>query len=123
MTWLMVAIGGAAGSVLRYGAHRVAVNYAGTDTVLGTLAVNLTGSFILGFLATMFLGRFQVSDEVRNFLTVGLLGGFTTFSALSYQTVYLMDKGLVWPALAGLLGNVVLGLLVAYLGVGLARSL
>ena len=123
MTWLMVAIGGAAGSVLRYGAHRVAVNYAGTDTVLGTLAVNLTGSFILGFLATMFLGRFQVSDEVRNFLTVGLLGGFTTFSALSYQTVYLMEKGLVWPALAGLLGNVVLGLLVAYLGVGLARSL
>lgn len=123
MTWLMVAMGGAAGSVLRYGAHRVAVNYAGTDTVLGTLAVNLTGSFLLGFLATMFLGRFQVSDEVRNFLTVGLLGGFTTFSALSYQTVYLMDKGLVWPAVFGLLGNVVLGLLVAYLGVGLARSL
>ncbi len=119
----MVAMGGAAGSVLRYGAHRVAVNYAGTETVLGTLAVNLTGSFLLGFLATMFLGRLPVPDELRNFLTFGLLGGFTTFSALSYQTVYLMDKGLVWPALAGLLGNVVLGLVVAYLGVGLARSL
>ena len=117
MTWLMVAIGGAAGSVLRYGAHRVAVNYAGTDTVLGTLAVNLTGSFILGFLATMLIGRFSVSDEVRNLLTVGILGGFTTFSALSYQTVYLMDKGVVWPALASLLGNVILGLGVAYLGV------
>ena len=62
-------------------------------------------------------------DEFRNFLTVGLLGGFTTFSALSYETVYLLDKGLVWPALASLLGNVVLGLGVAYLGVGLARTL
>ena len=119
----MVAIGGAAGSVLLYGAHRVAVNYAGTDTVLGTLAVNLTGSFVLGFLATMLLGRFAVSDDVRNFLTFGLLGGFTTFSALSYQTIYLMDKGVVWPALAGLSGNVFLGLLVAYVGVGMARSL
>ena len=119
----MVAIGGAAGSVLRYGAHRVAVNYAGADTVLGTLAVNLSGSFVLGFLATMLLGRLAVPDEVRNFLTFGLLGGFTTFSALSYQTVYLMDKGLVLPALAGLMGNVVLGLLMAYLGVALARTL
>lgn len=118
----MVAMGGAAGSVLRYGAHRVAVNYAGADMVFGTLAVNLLGSFALGFLATLFLGRFPVPDEVRNFLTFGLLGGFTTFSALSYQTVYLMDKGVVWPALAGLSANVVLGLLVAYLGVGLARS-
>ncbi len=123
MTWLRVAMGVAAGSGLRYGAHRVAVNYAGTDTVLGTLAVNLTGSFVLGFLATMIIGRFPVPDELRNFLTFGLLGGFTTFSALSYQTVYLMDKGFVLPALASLMGNVVLGLLVAYLGVGLARTL
>ena len=123
MNWLMVALGGAAGSVLRYGAHRMAVNYAGADTVLGTLAANLTGSFILGFLATMLIGRFSVPEEVRNLLTVGLLGGFTTFSALSYQTVYLMDKGVVWPALASLSGNVVLGLAVAYLGVGLAKSL
>ena len=123
MNWLMVAMGGAAGSVFRYGAHRVAVNYAGADTVLGTLAVNLTGSFILGFLATILMGRFAVPDEVRNFLTVGLLGGFTTFSALSYQTVYLLDKGVVWPALAGLSGNVILGLAVAYLGVVLAGAL
>ena len=123
MTWLLVALGGAAGSVMRYGAQRVAVNYAGADTVFGTLAVNLTGSFALGFLATLFLVRLPVPDEVRNFLTVGLLGGFTTFSALSYQTVYLMDKGIIWPALAALLANVVLGLAVAILGVGLARSL
>ena len=123
MNWLMVALGGAAGSVLRYGAHRMAVNYAGADTVLGTLAVNLTGSFILGFLATMLIGRFSVPEEVRNLLPVGLLGGFTTFSALSYQTVYLMAKGGVWPALASLSGNGGLGLAGAYLGVGLAKSL
>ena len=123
MIWLMVAMGGAAGSVMRYGAQRVAVNLAGQETVLGTLAVNLTGSFALGLLATLLLGRFSMSVQMQNFLTVGVLGGFTTFSALSYQTVYLMEKGVVWPALAGLLANVLMGLAAAFLEVGLAKSL
>lgn len=123
MIWLMVAMGGAAGSVMRYGAQRVAVNFAGQETVLGTLAVNLTGSFALGFLATLLVGRFSMSVQMQNFLTVGVLGGFTTFSALSYQTVYLMEKGVVWPALISLLANVVMGLAVAFLGVGMAKAL
>ena len=91
MAWLMVAVGGGLGSVLRYGAQRIAANYAGPETVMGTLAVNLAGSFILGFLMTLLLVRFPVSTEVRIFLTVGILGGFTTFSTLSYQTVQLLE--------------------------------
>ena len=123
MIWLMVAMGGAAGSVMRYGAQRAAVNFAGQETVLGTLAVNLTGSFALGFLATLLVGRFSMTAQMQNFLTIGVLGGFTTFSALSYQTVYLMEKGVVWPALISLLANVVMGLAVAFLGVGMAKAL
>ena len=57
MIWLLVAAGGAAGSVLRYGVGRLAAHYLGADTIVGTLAVNTAGSFALGLLATIFLAR------------------------------------------------------------------
>lgn len=123
MLWLMVALGGGLGSVLRYGAQKLAVAYAGPDTVWGTLAVNLVGSFALGFLFTLLLVRIPVTPEVRTFLTFGFLGGFTTFSTLSYQTVNLLEHGMIVPALGGLAANVILGLAVAYAGVVLARAL
>lgn len=123
MAWLMVAVGGGLGSVLRYGAQRIAANYAGPETVMGTLAVNLAGSFILGFLMTLLLVRFPVSTEVRIFLTVGILGGFTTFSTLSYQTVQLLEINSPITALGGLAANVILGLALAYAGILLARAI
>ena len=123
MAWLMVAVGGGLGSVLRYGAQRIAANYAGPETVMGTLAVNLAGSFILGFLMTLLLVRFPVSAEVRIFLTVGILGGFTTFSTLSYQTVQLLEVNSPITALGGLAANVILGLALAYAGILLARAI
>ena len=122
MVWLMVAVGGGLGSVLRYGAQRIAANYAGPETVLGTLAVNLAGSFALGFLMTLLLGRFPVSPEFRAFLTVGVLGGFTTFSTLSYQTVQLMETNSSIAGVGSLAANVILGLALAYAGILLARA-
>ena len=119
----MVAVGGGLGSVLRYGAQRVAANYAGPDTVMGTLAVNLAGSFALGFLLTLVLGRFPVSNEIRTFLTFGFLGGFTTFSTLSYQTIALLESGFFISAIGSLAANVILGLALAYAGVVLARAI
>ena len=113
MIWLMVAVGGGLGSVLRYGTQRVAATYAGPDTVMGTLAVNLAGSFALGFLLTLVLGRFPVSNEIRTFLTFGFLGGFTTFSALSYQSITLLESGLLFSAVASVAANVILGLALA----------
>ena len=123
MAWLMVAVGGGLGSVLRYGAQRIAANYAGPETVMGTLAVNLAGSFILGFLITLLLVRFPVSTEVRIFLTVGLLGGFTTFSTLSYQTVQLLETNSPIAAIGSLAANVILGLALAYAGILLAPAI
>ena len=123
MAWLMVAVGGGLGSVLRYGAQRIAANYAGPETVMGTLAVNLAGSFILGFLITLLLVRFPVSTEVRIFLTVGLLGGFTTFSTLSYQTVQLLETNSPIAAIGSLAANVILGLALAYAGILVARAI
>ena len=64
-----------------------------------------------------------MSAQMQNFLAVGVLEDFTTLSAISYQTFYLMEKGVVWPALISLLANVVMDLAVAFQGVGMAKAL
>ena len=122
MIWLLVAAGGAVGSVMRYGANRLAVHYLGADTVLGILAVNVIGSFALGLLATVFAERSGLPAEVRAMVTVGLLGGFTTFSTLAYDGVRLAAGGEYTRALLSLAANVGLGLAAAGLGVLAART-
>ncbi|MCY4418027.1 MAG: CrcB family protein [Chloroflexi bacterium] len=122
MIWILVALGGAAGSVLRYGANRLAAHYLGADTVMGTFAVNIAGSFLLGFLATVFIQRSGLPTEVRVMATVGLLGGFTTFSTLAYDGVRLMSSGEYARAGISLAANIVVGLAAAWLGVIAARA-
>ena len=117
MVWVLVAIGGAAGSLLRFGVNRLAIHYLGIDTVVGTFAVNIVGSFALGLLASVFIARSDIPIEVRAMLTVGLLGGFTTFSTLAYDGVRLLSGGEVARAGAAIAANVLIGLLAAYLGV------
>ena len=124
MVWLLVAIGGATGSVLRYGAGRLAAHYLGADTILGTFAVNIAGSFALGLLATLFLARSPLlPPELRAMATVGLLGGFTTFSTLAYDGVRLLAGGEYGRAGAMLAGNIIIGLAAAYLGMLAGRAL
>ena len=123
MVWILVAAGGAAGSLLRYGTNRLAIYYLGTDTVVGTLAVNIVGSFLLGLLATIFLTRSGIPVELRAMITVGLLGGFTTFSTLAYDGVRLMSNGEYARAGAAIAANLILGLLVAWLGVLVGRAI
>ena len=115
MVWLLVALGGAAGSVLRYGVGRLAAHWLGADTVAGTLAVNLVGSFALGLLATLFITRsgLGLSPELRTMATVGLLGGFTTFSTLAYDGVRLLSGGEYARAGVYIAANVILGLAAA----------
>ena len=120
--WLMVALGGASGSLMRYGAGRLAVNYFGPSTVLDTLLVNVSGSFVLGLFMTISLERASIPPEVRALIAIGLLGGYTTFSTLSFEAVRLADSGELFRAGASILGNVALGLAAAYLGMVLARS-
>ena len=117
MVWVLVAIGGAAGSLLRFGVNRLTIHYLGVDTVVGTFAVNIVGSFALGLLASVFIARSDIPIEVRAMLTVGLLGGFTTFSTLAYDGVRLLSGGEVARAGAAIAANVLIGLLAAYLGV------
>ena len=122
MIWILVAVGGAAGSVLRYGVNRLAAHYLGADTVVGIFAVNVAGSFALGFLATAFIERSGLPAELRAMATVGLLGGFTTFSTLAYDGVRLLAGGEYWRAGVSLAANVIVGLAAAWLGVLAARA-
>lgn len=123
MVWLLVAIGGASGATLRYGVGRLAAHYLGADTVVGTLAVNIAGSFALGLLATLFLARAEMLPvELRAMATVGLLGGFTTFSTLAYDGVRLLAGGEWLRAAAAIGANVLLGLAAAYLGTLAGRA-
>ena len=123
MIWLLVAVGGAAGSVLRYAVGRLAAHYLGADTVLGTFAVNIAGSFALGVLATIFITRSEWPLELRAMLTVGLLGGFTTFSTLAYDGVRLVSTGELGRAGISIAANLAVGLAAAYAGVLVGRSL
>ena len=119
MVWLLVAVGGAAGSVLRYGVGRLAAHWLGADTMAGTLTVNVAGSFALGLLATLLLTRsgLGLPPELRTMATVGLLGGFTTFSTLAYDGIRLLSNGEYARAGVYIAANIILGLAAAALGV------
>lgn len=88
-----VALGGAVGSVIRYLMTFAIQGRTGLDFPAGTLLVNLSGSFLLGFLIHYALATPAISPEVRALLTTGLCGGYTTFSTFSYETVALMQDG------------------------------
>ena len=122
MVWVMVALGGAVGSVLRYGAERMAVTFIGPSTVLDTLFVNVTGSFALGVFITLTLERVSVPSEYRVLIAVGLLGGYTTFSTLSVEAMRLAESGEVLKAGLSVAGNIAIGLFAAYLGIQAARA-
>lgn len=122
MIWLLVAIGGAAGSLLRFAAGRLAIQIFGTGTVWGTLFVNVTGSFALGFFLAYALQRSEVSSDVRAMVAIGLLGGYTTFSTLSYDTIRLLESGEIARAGINIGANLVVGLAAAYLGILSGRA-
>ena len=122
MIWLLVGLGGAVGSVMRYGVARLAVSYWGESTVLGTLIVNVSGSFALGLFLTVALEKASVPTEYRTMIAVGLLGGYTTFSTLSFEVVRLAESGEVVRGVLSVAGNVGLGLAAAYLGILAGRS-
>ena len=114
-----IALGGAAGSVLRYVINRWIGQPDGLP--LGILVVNLSGTLVLGLVATLFLERLGVSDNMRLAITVGLLGGFTTFSTVWLDTLHLLNGGRWAWALTNLLVSAVGGLAAAWLGQQLAR--
>lgn len=99
--YILVAIGGALGTIARYWLSGLTARVIGETFPWGTLVVNVTGSFVIGFFAALTGpdGRLYVASEGRQFVLVGLCGGYTTFSSFSLQTLNLINDG-EW-ALAG----------------------
>ena len=118
MTVLWVALGGALGSVARYAISGIAVRWLGATFPYGTLFVNVTGSFTIGLLAALVAadGRPSLGADARAFLLVGVLGGFTTFSSFSLETLNLARSGALAPAMLNVAGSVVLCLTAVSLG-------
>lgn len=114
---IYVALGGALGSVSRYllGAWTQSLN-KGNDFPFGTLVVNLIGCFLIGFLSQLAETRGAFTSGSRTLVFVGILGGFTTFSSFGNDTVNLLQGGETFSALANIGGNVIVGLLLVWLG-------
>lgn len=123
MNYLMIGAGAFIGANLRYLVQTWSAARFGPDWPAGTLLVNVTGSFALAFFVTLATTRLIVSPNTRLFVTVGLLGGYTTFSSYMVETLNLMQTGRWLPTLFYFLGNIVLGLMAAILGIIAARAI
>ena len=117
MNLLLVALGGALGASLRYGTYLAIDRYAAGGATMGTLVVNIVGSGLLGAIVAWFMARDLPGESALwMFLTVGVLGAFTTFSAFSRETVHMLNTGDMTRAVIYALANVVLSV-GAYLAV------
>lgn len=121
MTLLLIALGGAVGSVSRYGLGVLVQKTAHATFPVGTLTVNVLGSFLVGVLAKAFMHS-QTHPDLRAMLIVGFCGGFTTFSAFSLETAGLMQGG-EWAKAAAYVGaSIVLCLAATATGFALVRA-
>jgi fluoride exporter len=123
--YVWVALGGAIGSTGRYWLSGVVAQFIGETFPWGTLFVNVTGSFIIGFFAVLTGpdGRIYAGSSVRQFVMIGICGGYTTFSSFSLQTLNLMNDGEWFRAGGNVVLSVVLCLLAVWAGALLAGAI
>jgi CrcB protein len=114
--WLLVAGGGAFGSVLRYAVQGWAQRFAGAIFPWGTFAVNVTGCAVIGFLAAALAGPWLIREEYKVGLMVGVMGGYTTFSSFGLETFNLMNERQYAFAAANVALSCLMGLAAVWLG-------
>jgi CrcB protein len=120
LNFLCVGVGGAAGACLRYALSLMLARELWRFPA-ATLIANLTGAFLAGVIVTWFWNRGASGTPVQHLLIVGFLGGFTTFSAFSVETLRLAQSGSEWLALLNIVANVCGSLLAVYAGASLVR--
>jgi fluoride exporter len=120
---LLIALGATAGANLRYAVSRFAMRHLSPSLPWGTLIVNVTGSFILGFFLVWTSERVLADTHWRMLIAVGFCGAYTTFSSYSFETFSLVEQGHYTIAAGNFLGNNLLALLGVLAGVVAARSL
>jgi len=118
---LLVAVGGAIGSVLRFLTSIAATQWLGAEFPYGTLIANLSGAFVIGLVQQIGTESLLISDNTRIFLTTGMMGGLTTYSTFSYETVRLMETNAWTAAWINIVVTTALALGLCFLGIAVGR--
>ena len=119
--FLLIFVGGGIGSMLRHAVNQTTAAALGVNFPYGTLLVNIIGSFIIGLLAGWFALRGGSSQSLRLFLTTGIVGGFTTFSAFTLDTALLWERGQLGVAALYALGTITAGMISLCAGLAIVR--
>ncbi|HLP16454.1 MAG TPA: fluoride efflux transporter CrcB [Bacteroidota bacterium] len=119
--FLVVFLGGGIGAAARYWLSGAIARSSASGFPFGTVTVNIIGCFLIGFLMTAFEERFLVSPWLRLFLTIGILGGFTTFSTFSFETIAMMKDAEYFYAFVNILFSVATCLIATYAGSALGK--
>lgn len=120
-TILAIAGGGAFGALLRHAMNNIVTHMVGTTFPWGIFAVNIFGSFLMGVLIALFAHIWDPPQAMKAFLTVGLLGAFTTFSTFSMDAITLIERGAIGAAVLYIAGSVLLAIGALYGGMMLVR--
>ena len=123
MNYLIVFIGGGLGAALRHGVNVTLPKLTGAGFPYATLFENVTGSLVMGLLTGYFAFKGDASQHWRLFLTTGILGGYTTFSAFSLDAVLLYERGAIGQAAAYVVGSVALAIAGLMVGLAVVRHL
>lgn len=119
--FLLICLGGAVGTGLRYLTSGVAARWLGADFPYGTFLVNIAGSFLIGIIQEVGTTSLLISDTTRLFLAVGIMGGMTTYSSFSYETVRLAQSGAWAQAWLNVLVTTAICLGLCFLGIAVGK--
>ena len=118
---LLITFGGAIGTLVRYLVSLLAARWLGAEFPYGTLIVNLSGAFIIGLVQHLGTEGLMIPDNTRLFLTTGMMGGLTTYSTFSYETVRLMETGAWNQAWINIFVTTVICLSLCFVGMSVGR--
>ena len=121
--FLLICLGGAIGTALRYLTSIFAARWFGAEFPYGTLIVNLSGAFVIGLVQQVGTESLLIPDNVRLFITTGMMGGMTTYSTFSYETVRLMEVNAWHQAWINIFVTTTICLSLCFLGMGVGRLL
>ena len=121
--FLLICLGGSIGTGARYFTALIAAQWFGAEFPYGTLIVNLTGAFVMGLVQQLGVEALVIQDNTRLFITTGMMGGLTTYSTFSYETVRLMESGAWHQAWINIVVTTTVCLSLCFLGIAAGRGL